>query len=177
MAAPYDPTFPKRARELGGDWKPDNKTWVFAARDEQRVRDLCREIYGTDGAPTPTVTARVDCAKTDTEFDRELRLLGRRLAYRPGRDTHVVLGDGVIVLAGGFPSCGGSVKNPRLEFEEGTVLEVRDVPASAPGIDHRAVTVVAAGEPDREALEAERARLVARIAEIDAALAKTETEH
>lgn len=177
VAAPYDPQFPKRAHELGGQWNGSDRRWEFSARDEQRVRDLCRTIYGTDGTPTPTVTVQIACGQTNAQYTQELRMLGRRMVYRPARDARVVFGAGVIVLAGGFPSSGGSVKNPRLEFQEGTILEVRDVPAAAPGIDHPSVTVMTADEPDRSALEAERARLVARIAEIDAALAQTETEH
>ncbi len=33
-----------------------------------------------------------------------------------------------MVLSGGFPGSGGSVKNPRVDPKEGTVLEVRDFP-------------------------------------------------
>ena len=41
VGAPYHPNFPARARLLGGDWD---------ALEDARVRSLCREIYGADGA-------------------------------------------------------------------------------------------------------------------------------
>jgi DNA repair protein RadC len=48
--SPYHPNFPPRARFLGGEWDAARRVWVFDAGEEDRVRSLCREIYGTDGA-------------------------------------------------------------------------------------------------------------------------------
>jgi len=57
VGSPYHPNFPARARLLGGDWDARRHVWIFDAREDDRVRSLCREIYGTDGAagvaPTP----------------------------------------------------------------------------------------------------------------------------
>ena len=57
--SPYHPNFPARARLLGGDWDVARRVWIFDAREDDRVRSLCREIYGTDGtdgiAPLPSV--------------------------------------------------------------------------------------------------------------------------
>ena len=50
--SPYHPNFPPRARSLGGVWDAGRRVWVFDAADDDRVRSLCREIYGTD-APFP----------------------------------------------------------------------------------------------------------------------------
>ena len=50
--SPYHPNFPARARSLGGDWDPERRVWLFDASDGDRVRTLCREIYGTEGAPS-----------------------------------------------------------------------------------------------------------------------------
>ena len=47
--SPYHPNFPARARSLGGDWDPERRVWLFDASDGDRVRTLCREIYGTEG--------------------------------------------------------------------------------------------------------------------------------
>src|SRR6266436_7053017 len=63
VSSPYHPNFPARARSLGGIWDARRHVWVFDAGDHDRVRSLCREIYGTDGrengkdgmAPFPTV--------------------------------------------------------------------------------------------------------------------------
>jgi DNA repair protein RadC len=50
VSTPYHPNFPARARLLGGDWDALKHVWIFDAREDDRVRSLCREIYGTDGA-------------------------------------------------------------------------------------------------------------------------------
>src|SRR6266446_10873656 len=48
VSSPYHPNFPARARSLGGIWDARRRVWVFDAGDHDRVRSLCREIYGTD---------------------------------------------------------------------------------------------------------------------------------
>jgi len=50
VGTPYHPNFPARARLLGGDWDALRHVWIFDVREDDRVRSLCREIYGTDGA-------------------------------------------------------------------------------------------------------------------------------
>jgi DNA repair protein RadC len=59
VSSPYHALFPARARSLGGIWDRARRVWVFDAGDHDRVRSLCREIYGTDGsdgtAPFPDV--------------------------------------------------------------------------------------------------------------------------
>jgi len=54
VASPYHPNFPLRARSLGGVWDAARRVWIFDAGDQDRVRSLCREIYGTDGKETGT---------------------------------------------------------------------------------------------------------------------------
>jgi DNA repair protein RadC len=49
VVSPYHPNFPARARILGGEWDSVRRVWVFDAREHDRVKSLCREIYGTDG--------------------------------------------------------------------------------------------------------------------------------
>jgi hypothetical protein len=49
VSSPYHPNFPARARTLGGIWDAARRVCVFDAADRDRVRLLCREIYGTDG--------------------------------------------------------------------------------------------------------------------------------
>ena len=38
------------AKVIGGRFRLSAKAWSFDARDEERVRDLTRSIYGTDGS-------------------------------------------------------------------------------------------------------------------------------
>ena len=49
VTSPYQPNFPARARSLGGVWDAARRVWVFDSADHDRVRSLCREIYGSDG--------------------------------------------------------------------------------------------------------------------------------
>jgi len=62
VCTPYHPNFPARARVLGGDWDALRHVWIFDAREDDRVRALCREIYGTDSAdglaPIPHTTGQ-----------------------------------------------------------------------------------------------------------------------
>lgn len=176
LSAPYQPDLPSKAKAIGGKWNAADKSWRFAARDEQRVRDLAREIYGTDGddaGASQTVTVRIT---VDDWFGvvygqrggEHLDMFGRQLVTRRSRDEAVRLGEGVIIISG-FPGSGGSVANPRLDARDGTVLEVRDVPATHADVARPKVTIVDT-TIDRDALVAERDRLAARIAEINALL-------
>jgi hypothetical protein len=49
VSSPYHPNFPGKARSLGEIWNAARRVWVFDSADHDRVRSLCREIYGTDG--------------------------------------------------------------------------------------------------------------------------------
>jgi DNA repair protein RadC len=65
VRSPYHPSFPAKARGLGGIWDAARRVWVFDAADHDRVKSLCRDIYGADGQangktaadPFPDVTA------------------------------------------------------------------------------------------------------------------------
>lgn len=48
--SPFHPAFPEAARQLGGKWNPVQVAWFFDIRDEDRVRQLCRDLFGTDGS-------------------------------------------------------------------------------------------------------------------------------
>lgn len=174
LASPYHPDLPAQARKLGGRFNRASSTWVFDARDEARVRDLARAVYGTDGeTAVELVTVRLDMNRLYGEPD--LWFAGRRIARRPARDSAVRLGDGVIVVEGGFASSGGSMKYPSLAAKDGTVLEVRDLPRTAvEAEDSDGVEIVGEQGPDVDALLAERERLLARLAEIDAQLPEPE---
>lgn len=170
VTSPYHPAFPAAARRLGGRFDGATKAWTFDPRDEDRVRELLTDTYGTDGtAQGETVTVRADLGQRYGRYREATYYLGgRQIAHRPGRDERVRLGDGVVVVTGGFPSSGGSRAHPDLNPQEGTVLEVRDLPKAAADdeLERDGVTLVEV-RVDREALEAERERLRARLAEID----------
>lgn len=131
VSAPYVPQFPARAKAIGGKWSAGGKVWKFDSRDEVRVRELCREIYGTDGLTTEKlVTVRVNA--TGELGGSEYFKFGRQIARRPSRDTAVRLGDGVIIITGSFSPSGGSAKYPSImgHSSDEVIFEIRDVPES-----------------------------------------------
>jgi len=180
IVSPYSPDLPKRARSLSGRWDSAHRVWVFPRAAEPQVRDLYMDVYGTwDDMPQDTVTIR--CAATDAhEHTGSLTLGGRVIATAYGRDSGARTADGVIVVEGGFCST-GSVKNWYTSTKKvGVTFRVLDVPRA------KAEALVANTEwcdsieieqpeqsapaPNRDDLIAERTRLSARIAEIDALL-------
>lgn len=177
VQSPYDKAFVDRAHDLNGDFKRANRTWMFDRRDEQRVREALVDIYGTDGTndtETTVVTVRMPVTEPRARDEQhEFRVAGRQLVWRPGRDDEVRYGAGVVLIAGGFESRGGSVRYPTLSPVGTPVIEVRDVPINAAQRMVDAVAgaqIISDAQVQREALAAEREALVARLAEIDARL-------
>ena len=173
--SPYNPDLPGPAKKLGGKWSPADKAWTFDPRDEARVRELYRSIYGTDGtvATGDLVTVKATVKEDWLEHTGGLFLYGRQVARATGRDSGARLADGVIVVQGkGFGSC-GSMKNWKTIGSAGTVFELRDVPRAAVqnnGCPSEVEAVVVERGIDRAALKAEKDALMARIAEIDSLL-------
>lgn len=174
--APYHPNFPSRAKRLNGKWSPSNKAWSFDARDEDRVKELCRSIYGTDGSPTDAedlVTVRITATNRLGVTCGSIYFAGRCLCYATGRDSGAKLGQGVILISGKVFS-GGSMKNWQTCAAEGTVFELRDVPRAAVNAENPNGWVkweIVGEEDPKDSLRAEREKLLTRIAEIDALLA------
>jgi hypothetical protein len=179
VASPYSPDLPARAKTISGRWDRDSAVWAFPIAAEQQVRDLYMDVYGEwDDVPTDTVTLICECDSGAGEYTGSLTLAGRVIARASGRDSGAKTADGVIVLSGGFTS-GGSVKNWRTVCRDNTAFKVLNVPrakadvlidtpewCSKIEIEAPATTP----EINRDALIAERTRLAARIAEIDALL-------
>lgn len=177
LASPYNPDTSPKAKALGGSWDAARKAWRFDARDEDRVRALAVDIFGTDGAPAQTVTVRLAMDEVDGMLVRQrgpehVHLFGRAVVTRRGRDMPVTLGKGVVCVEGGFAASGGSVKNPAINAQPGTILEIRDVPAGHKDLAEYGQVVDE--QVDVDALLAERDKLMARLAEIDALLPEPE---
>jgi DNA repair protein RadC len=112
VSSPYNPRFPPRARELGGRWDAGRLMWLFDARDEERVRALCEEIYGPgfrEAEPAGPhylghrrrLRTRIMEAGADALPDYEL-LEALLFAHDPRRDTKP-LAKALIERFGGFP--------------------------------------------------------------------------
>lgn len=128
VVSPYYPAFIEAARALAGKWNPNAGAWMFDPRDAERVKAICDEHYGEHGEEVQRVTLRLDlnCYPLRGNVDY---FAGRQIFQRFDRDSRVKLGEGVVLVSGGFYSSGGSRKNPILgEATENSVAEVRDVP-------------------------------------------------
>ena len=180
VVAPYSADFVRQARRAGGRWNRNAKSWVFDARDRGAVEAALSSCYGWAPAGAPTGDFRITLTSGNAG-DKEVRIMGRTVARRWRRDSTVVIGEGVAVIDGDFPSRAGSLSRPAiLDMGDAPVtLVVRDLPASVMAdedlVETYKVTPVpdaAAGlaDADLEDLRAERARLIRRLAEIDALL-------
>lgn len=176
IKCPYNDALVGHLRQLGGKWT--GSEWRIDARDEGRARELLHTYYGTDGISAPdTVTLRVTWTADESQYGDSIKCHGRPIARAYGRDSGAKLGDNVAVLCGGFTS-GGSVKHWCTWAPTGTVALLRDFPRkrAAELVEQqpdkkRTYAIEPETQPvDKAALMAERDRLSARIAEIDAAL-------
>lgn len=190
VTSPYDRQFVAGAHNLGGHWDSERRAWAFDPRDDARVKSLLSKIYGwsdtsKDSGKKITIRVHVADHTRDWQGDEsepleygndgsdmsEIRMRGRRIAWRPGRDSQVRLADNVVLVSGDFGERGGSRNQPRvLGSYDDPVVEIRDIdPSMLEGIDPKAYEVVDGSE--REALEERKKALLAEIAEIDKQLA------
>lgn len=130
VVAPYHPDLVRECRALNGKWQPGNTSWVFDGRDEDRVRQMVTDIFGTDGKePVEVCDVEMTLIGSQTN-DKNRFALGREIVARPARDSRVKLGDNVTIISGSFkPSCGSRNHPAVMRYgEEPVVILVRDVP-------------------------------------------------
>ena len=172
ITSPYSADFVAAVKRIGGKWQPSTKTWRVDERDEAHLNELLAKHYGwIPEGEGELVTFRVTLTYKNAE-GKIFSVANRDLVSRWHRDHSPLLADGVVIVDGKFPARRGSMRFPLL-FDYGddpVTIEVRDFPKAAleaAGIEYELVST----SIDPEALEAEKARLLARIAEIDALLA------
>jgi hypothetical protein len=173
VVSPYNANFVASAKSIGGKWSSD--AWVFDIRDEHRVRELCRDIYGDDGLAADLVTLKIEWVKDGFADKGPITVAGRPIARAFGRDSGAKLAEGIVNLAGEFGS-GGSMKNWGTTVDAGTIVLVRDFPRAkaeelVAGNNDSARRIYSIEDEapiiDRAALEAERERLLKRLDEIN----------
>jgi hypothetical protein len=164
----YNTEFVDAARNLGGKWV--SPAWVFDIRDEAAVRAACMEFYGTDGVKTDTVDIRVTITSDIEARTADITVFGKVVARAFGRDSGAKIGAGIVIESGKFSS-GGSAKNWETTGQAGTVFLMRDVSrrlVEANSDSSIEIEILSAkAEIDKDALQAERDRLMTRLAEID----------
>jgi len=193
VESPYSAAFVGAAKALGGRWHAPSRSWQFDARDEDDVRALCLEHYGTDGrADVARVDVRI-AVHREQKSDRGPFSIGNHaLARASGRDSGARLADGVKLAAGtlyshsgerdGVVASGGSVRHWTTYVGAGCVFVARDVSEHDVQLAQESyeatsgqivVEVIEASRVDVDALRAERERLIARLAEIDEQLGES----
>lgn len=174
----YSREFVKGAKLLNGTWS--GKAWVFNPENEEHVRKLLLDVYGCDGkTAVETVTVRVYLDKIERVIraEQSLEMFGKVLVRRAHRDRCVNLHPDAIVVAGSFPGYGGSVKNPRLENTEGTVIEVKNVAVAMVNKDEEfkdAIEIISEPKVSVKSLLEEKENLIKRLEEIDKLLKNLE---
>lgn len=173
VSSPYSGAWTTKAKKLGGKWSRDRSAWVFNSAFQPEVEAGLQEVYGTTGDNSPTCTVKVTAKKDIAVVRGPIELRGRIIVQAWGRDSGVKPGADVSYVSGKATS-GGSANYWETKVLEGATFKVAGFPLAA-------VADVKDGElwdieiePDVniQALQQERARLAARIQEIDDILLK-----
>ena len=171
---PYNAEFVAAIKKLGGaKWSREGGCWKIPENRIPEVREIMQRIYGeTDQKSDKKVKVRLTFLKSVHEYCGDVTILGKCMAHARGRDSGARAGNDVSYISGG-PESGGSAKNWTSEVREGSVAILYDVPEallSSPLPDGVEMEILEESV-DRKALEEEKQRLLARLAEIDKLLA------
>jgi hypothetical protein len=182
---PFNADYVVDIKEIGGRWDTAKRAWSVDARDEERVRDLVRAYFGTDGSPEDTVvlvTVRIPLRRYELPYHSgaKAQFAGRIIAERSSRDAPVKLSDGVVLVAGELPRSGGSMKYPEIDAGTDVLVEVRDLPRSVLELYDGGYEIVSesspAGVPEAEQLRARRSELLLQVQELDGQLRRLDPE-
>jgi len=186
VTCPYSDKFVAGAKKLDGKFVKEQKDdpypylrknysktikyWVFLPQNEEALRKLCIDIFGTDGDTTNELvtvktTIKAECTRKPVSFH------GRTLASAWGRDNGARLGEDVALLDGIITS-GGSTKYWSTVVD-GTFL-VHNFPKLK--AEKLGLEIVENKGIDFDMLKAEKERLLSRIGNIDAILAQTNSK-
>jgi hypothetical protein len=137
--SPYNPAFVRRAHRLGGKWNRDKSSWDFDARDIERVRKMCLEVYGVDDSvPEVLYTLQAKAVENIEVSLQSIYFAGHQIARAWDRDSGAILGDGVILLEGEISS-GGSRNYWKTILQKDSVIEIKDASALQVEIAKKAI--------------------------------------
>lgn len=176
LETPYNANFVAAIKRIGGaSWDRDRRAWCIPAEAIDQAREIMRRVYGADDRPSaePSVSVKLTFGREVYKLRAPVTILGKSIASAWGRDSGARVGDDVAFVEG-RPQSGGSVKNWCSVVPEGCVVVLHNVPRAALQMELPEGVTAEVMQPatiDRTALEAERERLMARLAEIDQLLA------
>ena len=174
---PFNRDFVAAIRNVGGrKWDADDKCWTVPEEALPQVRQIMMDVYGETDLPDTcgSVTVKVTFKEEYSERRNDVIIFKKVIASARGRDSGARPGDDVTFLEG-KPTSGGSMKNWESVVPAGAVVLLRHVPLSVweqdKDSEYYTAEIVDEGKEKRKELEEEKARLLARIAEIDKELA------
>lgn len=171
----YNSEFVKRAKDLGGKWDANSKSWIFSESVVDYVKNLLQEIYGVTGENDYETCSLIVKNYTGCEAKKGVELFGRSIACAFGRDSGAKLGDGIIWIYG-IKKSSGSVKNWYTEVREAT-FEIQNFPVARTTFDD-VQQAIAEGWVEIKVTETKRSReeIESEIAALKEKLAKLEAE-
>ena len=122
----YNSEFVKRAKDLGGKWDANSKSWIFNESVLDYVKEILIQIYGVTGETTYQTCTLVVKNYSAEVVRGAVELFGRSIARASGRDTGVSLVDGIVWINGKKES-GGSTKYWKTIVENAT-FEIQNFP-------------------------------------------------
>ena len=112
--------------DLGVFQQPVN-AWIVRAALENKVREVLRDVFGTDGsAPANMYTMIVTAIDDIDKYHGPVTCCGKVLARASGRDSGAKVGDDVALIDGSITS-GGSSKNWRSIVKKDSVFKLLNV--------------------------------------------------
>lgn len=176
LYTPYSKQFIDDIKSIGGSkWNPSKSCWTVPIAALDVAKNIMMRIYGEDGeTKQPTLTIRIIIE--ETQYGEECgsyTLLGKTIARATGRDNGSSPGEDVI-FENGKPTSGGSRNHWYAIVPQGSIIRINNVSMSlweeftSNEHEHDGIkTEIIDGKINRAALEAERAKLLNRVAEID----------
>lgn len=178
--SPYNKDFIDQIKTKIGSRKydPSKKCWTVNTSDLDLVKEIIRNVYGYDDTDTEMVNVKMTFPDGVTVTRDAVRLNGWILAKAESKRSGAVPGKDVTVLDGKLSS-GGSVNQWETIIEPGTVLKVKMPKTLAENKnaklntdfeydeDSYTLEIIEDEVIDKEALEEEKAKLLARLEEIN----------
>lgn len=170
LSTPYNAEFVRRIRNVSGaKWDPTRIAWCIDAAAVDDARAIMRDVYGEDDQTSgKKVKVKLHFSQRTYAYHGSITIYGKTLSRASSRDSGARSGDDVSFVAGS-PESGGSMKNWASVVPQGAIVILHNVPESMLSEelpDGVTMEIMDTGI-DRDALTAEKARLLARIAEID----------
>lgn len=167
---PYNAAFVRMVKTIGGRWNANKKAWSVGEENEERLKKILTEIYGHAGEGEKAMTIKVRYKAWDFENKDGVVAIGsKETVKRLSRDRDVTFFNTVLVDGPMFYESGGSMRYPKVEAKEETVLE-SEIPQGvydSLSDDEKAKIEIVEEKSEKEKLQARKAELLAELEKIN----------